>query len=103
MSATAIPIFNFAEAEQVARVVGFNPKTPGLAQDCLLDTQKIWWLPGELSDDSRFQAHFYIALGLFIWLRYGECDEPEPEEIRDWYQINTAVTSGDALFISAAA
>lgn len=96
------PLFDFAETERVAARVSFNPKRPCLAQECFLETQQTWRLPDGLSDEQQYQAHFYLALGLFIWCRYGEQDEPEPEDVADWYMRNTALTSSNTLYIRVA-
>lgn len=96
-----IPLFNFAETERVAALVRFNPKRPGLSQECLLDTQRSPWnFPDNLTEQQRFQAHFYLALGLFIWCRYGEQGRAVPSDIADWYAINTAAATDGTLFVT---
>jgi hypothetical protein len=100
MNATVFPLFDYAETERVARLVGFNPLA-GLARECLLDTQRTAWsFPDGLSEKQKFQAHFYLALGLFIWCEYGDRGLPVPAVVSDWYLINTAAATDETLFIT---
>jgi len=100
-----IPLFDFNETTKIALEVGFNPKTPGLAQKCLIDTQSCWTLPTPITDQEKFQAHFYLALGLFIHLKYVENEDDEenddgiPDSIINWYERNTALSAADTLFV----
>ena len=97
-----IPLFDFAETERVAAYVGFNP-LGGLARECLLDTQRTTWnFPPNLTEQQRFQAHFYLAVGLFIWCKYGEEGKPIPASVNDWYELNTALTTFETLFTQVA-
>lgn len=96
-----IPLFDFAETERVAARVRFNPQYPGLAQECLVDTQRtLWGFPEGLSEQQIYQAHFYLALGLFIWWQYGEQGRAVPSDIADWYAINTAAATDETLFVA---
>ena len=98
---TYIPLFNDAESQQVAALAGFDPRHPGLAQECFLSTQGSWSMPCGLPDESAFQAHFFLALGLFIWLQYLDQGLPVPASVADWYDRNTALMGGDVLFVEA--
>ncbi len=103
LSAFPVPLFDFAETERIARAVGFNP-LGGLARECLRDTeQSLWNFPDYLTEQQRFQAHFYLAVGLFIWWKYCEEGLPIPASVQDWYEINTARTTFETLFATDAA
>lgn len=104
MNVIPLPRFNFAETEQVARAVGFNPKTPGLARDCLQDVQELETsFPEDLPEPLRIRAKFYAALGVFIYSEFIESGEPLPPFVQAWYEMNTALTvggtDGEALFM----
>ena len=106
LSMTVIPLprFNFAETERVARLVGFNPKTPGLARDCLRDVQELEVsLPEHLPEPLRIRALFYAALGVFIYSEFIESGEPLSPFVQAWYELNIALTvggtDGAALFM----
>ena len=57
-----VALFDFAETQQVARAVGFNPLN-GLARECLEDSRNVAWdMPDGLPESLKFQAEYYLSL-----------------------------------------
>ncbi len=93
-----IPLFDFNETRQVARAVGFNPLA-GLGRECLADARNIALnFPTGLSATLKFQAQYYVAVGLYLWATYGEQNLPVPDSVLDWYELNTAHTHYETFF-----
>lgn len=86
-------ITNATEIQRIADAVGFDPTQPGLAQECLEETQATFCLPPAIPQQARPTAQLYVALGVFIHTKYSEEGLPIPDEIYDWYAENTANTN----------
>lgn len=94
-----IRAFNLSESKNIAFLVGFNPNSPGLAHDCLVDTNQYWRFPPNISDIDQSAAIYCLSLGLFIHWKYTENNLPIPKPVREWYDRNNAIASADALFV----
>jgi hypothetical protein len=86
-------ITNATEIQRIADAVGFDPTQPGLAQECLADTQAAFYLPPAIPQQARPTAQIYVALGLFVYSKYMDEGLEPTREIYDWYCENTANTN----------
>ncbi len=93
-----IPLFDFNETRQVARAVGFNPLA-GLGRECLDDARNIArYCPAGVSAALKFQAQYYVAVGLYLYATYGVKNLSVPDNVLEWYELNTARTHFETFF-----
>lgn len=93
-------LINHEESKRVADIVNFNYQESGLAQSCF--DESLYFNYNGLNDIQSFHIRFYMALGLFVWLKYDENEELIPKDIIEWYMRNTALMSNDKYFIDTA-
>jgi len=102
IGATLLPLFDHADDLRVAALVGFDPDRDPDARECLLDSWDLTdsTVPAGCTQEQRAQAVFAQALGLWVWVRFGDIGREMPVEIREWYCANAAVFCGDGVALA---
>jgi len=97
---TRHPLFSHGENLRIAKRVGFDPARDADSKALLDEFRGMWALPLKWTPEERERAHFYLALGIFLFIRWEDHGEPIPDDLRDWHQRYVAATaSEDALYI----
>ena len=95
-----VALFSHAENLRVASRVGFRPHTCTAAGAMLDETRATWSLPPQWTAEERAQVHFFLALGLYVFIQEDDHGIPIPDDLTDWHRrFVAACADTDALFI----